>query len=93
MSLKPVKNLSYTQNICWTHTISLTLTLNPDLALRPSASSLLSVAAPADEPPVVASPLFLHHTLYLKTMNKEKKYLSTCLELKQNHHRIKTVVL
>lgn len=48
------------------HTVPLKSKLNPDLARKPSALSPLSAVAPSDEPPVAASPPFLHHTLYLE---------------------------
>ena len=40
--------------------------MNPDLAQQPSALFPLSCLAPSVEPPVAASPPFLHHTLYLE---------------------------
>lgn len=48
------------------HTFPLKSKLNPDLAQQPSVLSPLSAVAPFDEPPVAASPPFLHHTLYLE---------------------------
>lgn len=48
------------------HTFPLKSKLNPDLAQQPSVLSPLSAVAPSDEPPVAASPPFLHHTLYLE---------------------------
>lgn len=49
-----------------THSNSLKSKLKPDLAQQPLALSPLSAVAPSDEPPVLASPPFLHHILCLE---------------------------
>lgn len=64
---------------------------NPDLARQPSALFPLSSVAPSDEPPVAASPLFPHHTLYLE--RKGSIQVIICLHISGNNETDRSLSL